>query len=369
MQWRRSATWLAPCLVAVLAAVSLSGLGYSPRHAGKRHLDVLKKTEVDLSAALEAAGWADGPLSPMVSGSNDGDDEFPPALAPAPATLIPKVIHFTWKHSDLDELPEHFLAFQNKWRKLNPNWLVVVWSDEDMVNIVSRYYPDWSRRMASRMLAPVIKADVFRLMLMETFGGVYADMDMEPVKPLDELLERLGQPACVLGREPREHAVVLEGGRELLCNAMIASSPGHPLWTEVLRQIYLKMTTGWGRYDPNPDPVSLSGPRRLTEVVEDNPSLAKDCALLPPEAFYPYPDNSAKLEEKCLRLLAERAGAEEVEACARVLHLLRQEVKMAGGGGEGELGHPVGTYAVHHWTHTWIPRHKGKFESHTVGGG
>jgi len=43
--------------------------------------------------------------------------------------------------------------------------------------------------MASRMLAPVIKADVFRLMLMETFGGVYADMDMEPVKPLDELLE------------------------------------------------------------------------------------------------------------------------------------------------------------------------------------
>ena len=52
-----------------------------------------------------------------------------------------------------------------------------------------RYYPDWSRRMASRMLAPVIKADVFRLMLMETFGGVYADMDMEPVKPLDELLE------------------------------------------------------------------------------------------------------------------------------------------------------------------------------------
>lgn len=50
-----------------------------------------------------------------------------------------------------------------------------------------------------------------------------------------------------MGREPREHAVVLEGGRELLCNAMIASSPGHPLWTEVLRQIYLKMTTGWGR--------------------------------------------------------------------------------------------------------------------------
>ena len=139
MQWRRWATWLAPCLVAVLAAVSLSGLGHSPRHAGKMHLDVLKKTEVDLSAALEAAGLADGPLSPMVSGSNDGDGEFPPALAPAHTNLlIPKVIHFTWKHSDLDELPEHFLAFQNKWRKLNPNWLVVVWSDEDMVNIVSR---------------------------------------------------------------------------------------------------------------------------------------------------------------------------------------------------------------------------------------
>jgi len=65
--------------------------------------------------------------------------------------------------------------------------------------------------------------------------------------PIPKTGRRLGQPACVLGREPREHAVVLEGGRELLCNAMIASSPGHPLWTEVLRQIYLKMTTGWGR--------------------------------------------------------------------------------------------------------------------------
>ena len=129
-------TWLAPCRRRPRRGL-LSGLGHSPRHAGKRHLDVLKKTEVTSARPWKRlAGRTDPyrPWSPVQTMAMANS----PALAPAPTTLIPKVIHFTWKHSDLDKLPEHFLAFQNKWRKLNPNWLVVVWSDEDMVNIVSR---------------------------------------------------------------------------------------------------------------------------------------------------------------------------------------------------------------------------------------
>ena len=74
-------------------------------------------------------------------------------------------------------------------------------------------------------------------MLMETYGGVYVDMDMEPLRPLEDLLELLRWPECVLGQEPLEHAVLLEGKRHFICNAVLVSKPKHQLWAVLLDKV------------------------------------------------------------------------------------------------------------------------------------
>ncbi len=56
------------------------------------------------------------------------------------------------------------------------------------------------------------RSDLFRILVLQREGGVYADMDMEPLQPLDDLIEIAGQPACMLGLEPKEHAVMVSVG-------------------------------------------------------------------------------------------------------------------------------------------------------------
>merc|ERR1712176_539190 len=67
-------------------------------------------------------------------------------------------------------------------------------------------------------------------------GGVYADMDMEPLQPLDDLIEIAGQPACMLGLEPKEHAVMLYNKYHMVGNAFMASKANHPLWSWIIPQ-------------------------------------------------------------------------------------------------------------------------------------
>ncbi|QDZ26039.1 glycosyltransferase [Chloropicon primus] len=286
---------------------------------------------------------------------------------------IPKLLHFTWKTDDLSAIPKHFRDFHLRWKEVNPTWDAKIWTDDDILVLVERHYPKWLRIMKRKLLAPVVKADIFRYMLMDRFGGVYADMDMEPIKPMEELIRTLGYPTCILGQEPREHALLLEEQEVLVCNAVLVSVPGHPLWQEVLESIYLRMTTGWMKYHPNPNPVELTGPKKLTQVLEaTNEKLSGACELLEPDVFYPLADNSASLDKRCISLLkrmdhqgrgdSERAR-KVANACGRVLRALEKQIQRAKGL-QVEPEYPDATYAVHHWTHTWISRHKKELQSH-----
>ena len=80
----------------------------------------------------------------------------------AGGVMLPKVIHQTWKVSSVRDMPEAFASFHSKWRALNPDWSVKVWSDEDMLALVHKYYPKW-RAIFHRGTTPmVVKADIFR---------------------------------------------------------------------------------------------------------------------------------------------------------------------------------------------------------------
>ena len=227
-------------------------------------------------------------------------------------------------------------------------------------------------------------------MLMETHGGVYSDMDVEPLRSLDALVDVMGRPQCILGQEPLEHAVILEGKRHFVCNAVLASVPGHPLWSTLLEEIRKDLDNSWGwtrKYLLNllfPNPVGVTGPRKLTKVVEDNRELLladHPCSIVKPHVFYPSYDTSADLDSKCSALFrkAERLNKEvtkdQIEACERVKEKEKEEEEeeqqqqqqqQHDNGSGGESRYPASTWAVHHWTHTWIGKHSSKFESHTV---
>jgi mannosyltransferase OCH1-like enzyme len=161
-------------------------------------------------------------------------------------------------------MPEVFADFGRKWE--DQGWRVKDWVDskalppltnQSYFDRAKEFYPDdWKR----------FQADLLRLELIYLYGGVYVDTDVEPLRPLDELLE--GRE-CVVGRSPQS----LKGYRAIT-NAFIAAIPGHeflkacmvavPSSAENFSQHHLAMSVGPWMLDR----VNNAGDYEIT-VVED----------------------------------------------------------------------------------------------------
>lgn len=118
------------------------------------------------------------------------------------------------------------------------------------------------------------------------FGGVYADLDMECLRPLDDLLDRPNakdnEGTAYVGRmEARKDHL-----NESIPNAWMASSaPQHPLWLLPLDFI-VKTAANHGKIK---HPESLTGPRPLREAVLGfQQSERWKVIVLEPRCIFPY---------------------------------------------------------------------------------
>ena len=96
------------------------------------------------------------------------------------------------------------------------------------------------------------RSDIFRYLALDKFGGYYADMDIEPLKSLDDLLNITGNPGCILALEPEVHAIMIYNKYHMIGNAFMASRPGHALWRygtlrkKHVAEIFLQLTVVTG---------------------------------------------------------------------------------------------------------------------------
>ena len=179
---------------------------------------------------------------------------LPPASPAAAAswatgTMIPRIIHQTWKTKTLPAWGE--VPVQT-WRDVNPSFEHRLYDDADMARVVEAHYPAiWPHY---QRLLPIQKADVFRYVALWAFGGVYADIDVTALEPVDSWGTRLrsrskldsaglldyGNVDFIVGFEalplrPDWHAHYATQFQ--LCQWTFASAPGHWLLKAVLERI------------------------------------------------------------------------------------------------------------------------------------
>ena len=70
---------------------------------------------------------------------------------------------------------------------MNPDWQWVFWSDEDNRELIKDAYP-WFLPYYDSYEHPIQRADAVRYFYMHHYGGIYLDLDMIPLKPIEELL-------------------------------------------------------------------------------------------------------------------------------------------------------------------------------------
>ncbi|ROV90388.1 hypothetical protein VPNG_10030 [Cytospora leucostoma] len=117
-----------------------------------------------------------------------------PVLPPVPlAQGFPRKIWQTWKTDPL-HFEERDSSTARTWMQKNPNFRYEVLTDSNDIGYVEQHFgPGGFDRpdivdMYRSINATIIKADLLRYMVMYAEGGVYADIDVEALKPVSRFI-------------------------------------------------------------------------------------------------------------------------------------------------------------------------------------
>ena len=143
-----------------------------------------------------------------------------------PGGRIPKLIHQTWKSADLPA------DASDTWRRLGAGWEWRLWTDADLLTLVRDHYPHLEPLYLSYP-NNVQRADLGRYMVLDRYGGIYADLDTECLTSPDALTQ---EQRVVLSEEPLEHVhhVLAYGLDRLYFNGVMAGPARHPFWAHLI---------------------------------------------------------------------------------------------------------------------------------------
>ena len=190
-------------------------------------------------------------------------------------TKIPKIIHQTWKTSELP-IPQKHLA--ETWKTFLPDWEYILWTDEMNREFVATYFPDFLEKYDSYP-KNIQRADAIRYLLLKKYGGLYVDLDFECLENIDFLIEHADFTA---GKEPHWHAERF-GLPYIICNAFMSSTPDNDFINFVCDRL---INYPYMEVDSPIDVLNSTGPLLLTNSYNAYPDKSQVC-ILEPETIYP----------------------------------------------------------------------------------
>jgi mannosyltransferase OCH1-like enzyme len=96
---------------------------------------------------------------------------------------VPLIIHQTWKTYNVSSEPKHVRDSLSSWKSQNPEAVHLLWNDKDIDALARQFFPAFGS-VYNKIQKPILKADIFRYMVLSVFGGVYADTDTECTRPV-----------------------------------------------------------------------------------------------------------------------------------------------------------------------------------------
>ncbi|KIY49315.1 glycosyltransferase family 32 protein, partial [Fistulina hepatica ATCC 64428] len=97
---------------------------------------------------------------------------------------VPRIIHQTWK---TDTLPLNWQNVSQGCRDMMPDYEYMLWSDAASRDFIKRHYP-WFLDTFDSYPYNIQRADVIRYFVLHYYGGVYLDLDVGCLRPVDLLL-------------------------------------------------------------------------------------------------------------------------------------------------------------------------------------
>ncbi|KAL3880233.1 hypothetical protein ACJMK2_032482 [Sinanodonta woodiana] len=244
---------------------------------------------------------------------------------------IERIIHQTWIDTNI---PENFRKCVSSLKEHHRNYVYMFWTDtiamkfvEDMFPLILPLYLNYRYNLQ--------RADAVRYMILYEYGGVYADLDIVSLRPLDPVLRKY---SCILSQEPHIHPIFYNNIYGLACNAFMACRRHHPFMKTLVNNLP-SFSLAVGIQDS-------TGPRFVTIIYRNykvdyhhvNKTDIDGVYLAPPEYFMPSSDPT--LQKELVKLCSKNSFTDLYKwLCKRFkTHGLR--------------GPENYTFTDHQWVHT-----------------
>lgn len=179
------------------------------------------------------------------------------------AAVIPRVLHRICFGDRLRQAS--YDEYWRQWAALHPGWDLHTWTERNVPPLRNQAEYDHcaGASIATTRATAAQRADIAAYEIIWRFGGVYVRCDMQPLRPLDDLLVH---PAFAGMEDDRN-----------LCNAALGGEPRSLFFDAVISELPFGVAT-----NPHAATGVQTGPHLLTAIWQTIPGLI---TVLPREAF------------------------------------------------------------------------------------
>lgn len=186
---------------------------------------------------------------------------------------FPKIIHMTLK--DKDNMSDFYRKNYESWKRHHPDWDIRLYDDNDLFKFIDDNYPQYAKKI-NTFDKMIFKIDIFKLLVMHKYGGIYTDMDVKCLKSFNGLLKPIDE-SVVFGYGPNVANRGAFTDVKLVECAVMISRPKDPFWLKFFDSIDETKKAG---------PVEVTGPYAITRFIEKYENK-QNIKLLDPIYFYP----------------------------------------------------------------------------------
>lgn len=200
---------------------------------------------------------------------------------------LPKIIHQQWKDTTIPPNSK-FERWHEAWLNKFPNHTHMLWTDDLAEQLIREHY-SWFLSTYINYEPHIKRVDSARYFILHKFGGIYADMDYEPLINFEKYLP-IDKPSFV--ESPHQYA-------ELHQNSLMSSPPHHPFWNMTFEMLMERAdlpvlyATGPSFID---DVITKYNSQEQQQQQSDGDSASAGAYTLPCENFHRIPsgqDNSS----------------------------------------------------------------------------